>query len=268
MKELFKLIEEISFPIALDRNTMHKVYFTINKPETELLPKSLKISLFGAVSLIIGLFSKTNGIAFPIISALLVFFIWIFYFKSLPFFRNAAYAIATYLFTQNAVVFYFSALKITSNPTMNIIISSVYILTSFLLSFYIIKVKLIEAIKEKYLPENELLLKMKSTKHIKRLMSVLFAFLLIVIGLMQFYRINKSWLSDLDSDFLSGLNGSLFGNILSIFSVIIGVAILMLVTILPTLIINSESIIDGLLLKKFSEEFRQEYEFTKNEWYG
>lgn len=85
---------------------------------------------------------------------------------------------------------------------------------------------------------------------------------------MQVYRFNKWWLMDNDFDFLSGLNGSFLGDIVSIVAVLIGLSVLILVTLLPTLMINSEVIVEGLVLKHFSEEFREEYGFTREDWYG
>lgn len=42
----------------------------------------------------------------------------------------------------------------------------------------------------------------------------------------------------------------------------------MLVTLTPTVLLNSKVVVTGLLLRKYSEEVRFEYDFTEEEWYG
>lgn len=39
-------------------------------------------------------------------------------------------------------------------------------------------------------------------------------------------------------------------------------------TLLPNLLFSPADYVKGKLMKKYSEEFRQEYGFSKEEWYG
>lgn len=55
---------------------------------------------------------------------------------------------------------------------------------------------------------------------------------------------------------------------LSAIFVFIGLSVLFLVTLLPTLLLNTSAVVDGYVYKKYSEAFRKEYEFTEKEWYG
>ena len=41
-----------------------------------------------------------------------------------------------------------------------------------------------------------------------------------------------------------------------------------IVTLLPTLFFNAHVFVKAKLLSSYSEEFRKEYDFTKEEWYG
>ncbi|MGC6768793.1 hypothetical protein [Enterococcus sp. LJL51] len=200
-------------------------------------------------------------------STLIVFFILIRYFKS-PKLKKSAYTMTVYLFTQNALVFYLSSLKVTGDTTVNKIVAFVYILVSYFLSFYVIRTKVFEVLQKKYVPENKVVLKKKAIENITRLTLILSVFIFVLIGFMAFFRFNKGWLNDHNPDFLSGLNNSLIGNVLSVLSIFIGLSILILVTLLPTLLLNIDITVDGLILTKYSEELREEYEFTREEWYG
>lgn len=268
MKDFSNLIDKISFSNALKKNTLHKVYETINDPQKELLSKTLKVYLLAAISWSISLFSSINWFVFPIISSLIVIYILLFYFKSPNFFKSAAYNSVTYLFTQNALIFYVSSLEISNSNLLNRAISMIYIIVGYSLSLNIVKIKLIENIQETYLSENKQMVKKSIIKMVKIFSSVLVIFIAILIAAMQFYRFNKWWLHDNNYNFLSGLNGSVVGNILSVVSVFIGISVLCLITLLPTLLLNSKIVVDGFVLKKYSEEFRKEYEFTKKEWYS
>ena len=76
---------------------------------------------------------------------------------------------------------------------------------------------------------------------------------------MQFYRVNKFWLTH-STSWMTTISIPLILFILFI----LGVLVLL---ILPVKIFYPE-IVKKYLLSKYSEEFRQEYDFTKEEWYG
>ncbi|NSV43481.1 hypothetical protein HRH35_08710, partial [Enterococcus faecalis] len=92
--------------------------------------------------------------------------------------------------------------------------------------------------------------------------------IVIIIGSMQIYRFSKGWIKNYDSDMLSTLNGTVTGTIISIIAVIFASVVILLITMLPTLILKEDIIVEGIVLKKYSEEFRKEYGVSKEEWYG
>lgn len=268
MKDIFKLIANISFSNALEKNTLHKVYETINDPKKEVFSKKFKVTLLAISSWGISLFSNINWFIFPILSSLIIIYGLVFYFRSPHYLKKAAYNSITYLFSQNALIFYISSLEVSNNVLLNRIISMLYIILSYSLSVYIVKIKLIDNAQETYLSENNHIVRRSIIKIVKIFSSLLVIFITVLIAAMQIYRFNKWWINNNDYNFLSGLNGSLLGNVLSVASVFIGIFILSMVTLLPTLLLNSQVVVRGLVLKKYSEEFRNEYEFERKEWYG
>lgn len=88
--------------------------------------------------------------------------------------------------------------------------------------------------------------------------SIGFIIALIFIA-MQFYRVNKFWITH-STSWMTTILIPLIQFILFI----LGVLVLL---ILPVKIFYPE-IVKKYLLSKYSEEFRQEYDFTKEEWYG
>ncbi|MGM0124829.1 hypothetical protein IGI37_002223 [Enterococcus sp. AZ194] len=268
MKDISKLIDCIDFSNALEKNTLHKVYETIHDPKEDLLPRTLKVFILASISWIVSLLSSINWFIFPILSLLIVIYGLVFYFKCPSYLNKAAYNSVFYLFTQTMFIFFICSLEISTNVLMNRCLATIYIIVSYSLSLYIVKIKLIDTIQVKYLPKNKELSKKRLIKIVRIFSSTLATFIAISIMVMQFYRLNKWWINNNDFTFLSGLNNSVIGNILAIISVFMGISILSLITLLPTLLLRLEILADGLLLQKYSEDFRKEYEFEKKEWYG
>lgn len=264
MKKLFKL-DGITLEGVLKKNTIHNVYMTVNKSETELLPQSFKAVLLVIMSWLVSLYTLANGYIFLIISTCIIFSMFILYFKSPIYLKKSNYAFLKYICVQNAVIFYISSLQVTSSLTINKILALLYITASYGVSLYFCYTKLGVSIQERYLPEDKQERKIVNANKITKILLVA---VVLIVGGMQFYRFNKWWLKDNNSDFLSGLNGTLMGDFFSILAVIIAVSVIMLITLIPTLFLNSEAIVNGLVLKKFSEEIRMEYDFSKKEWYG
>jgi len=91
---------------------------------------------------------------------------------------------------------------------------------------------------------------------------------LIVTGI-QFYRLNKSWLSQSTNETgLLVIENKWLGTAIFLIIIAIIFLIVLVFSLLPTMIFNKKIFVEGIVLKKFSEEFRQEYGFTKQEWYG
>ena len=75
---------------------------------------------------------------------------------------------------------------------------------------------------------------------------------------MQFYRINKFWLIS---------SSKLVATLISIGQFVLFLLIVLAVLILPIMLFYPE-IVKHYMIEKYSEEFRKEYDFTKEEWYG
>lgn len=249
----------ITSDIIKNKYSMHSVYMILTKPETELIPRGLKAILLVSVFWMISLYTIVNGYIFLVFSSIISIVALVFYFKSFNFFKKASYSIIKYISIQSMVIFYISSIQFTQSHRLNSIIACVYILVSYMFSFYIAYQKVLVEFYEQYFPEKKPL-KILNIKKIIKLIGIVGVGVLVF---MQLYRINKWWIEGSDLDFLSGMNGTLLGTIVSIVAVTLALVLLMLVTIIPILCLKSKDVLDGLLLKQFSEELRTEYEYSK-----
>ncbi|OEH81556.1 hypothetical protein BCR26_04420 [Enterococcus rivorum] len=89
------------------------------------------------------------------------------------------------------------------------------------------------------------------------------AFLILIA--MQFYRLNKWWIQDsIVND--STNQTSLIDDLTGIF---LGIPILLLITLIPTyFLFKPKSYVKTKIIKKYAEEFRERYDYTKKQWYG
>lgn len=86
---------------------------------------------------------------------------------------------------------------------------------------------------------------------------------LILIG-MQLYRLNKWW-----------LNGAIAGNsaiqssvVDDLIGILIGIPLLLLISLIPTyFLFNAKDYVKGKVISQYPEEFREQYNYTKKEWY-
>lgn len=246
-----------------NKYSMHTVHMILAKPETELIPRGLKVILLVSIFWIVSLYTIVNGYIFLIFSSMIAVSELVFYFKSFNYFKKASYSIIKYISIQSMVIFYISAIQFTQNSTLNSIIAAIYIFVSYVFSFYISYNKILLEFYDQYYPEKKPL----SRINVKKIIKLIGIVGIGVLIFMQLYRINKWWINGNDLDFLSGMNGTLLGMIVSIVAVSIALILLLLITALPTLCLNSKDVLDGLLLKEFSEEVRTEYEYSKKEWY-
>ncbi|MBC2256401.1 hypothetical protein HCB46_13185 [Listeria ivanovii] len=82
--------------------------------------------------------------------------------------------------------------------------------------------------------------------------------IVIVIGGMQVYRMNKFWLLN-DSSWVSTL-------LVPIAQTVLGAIIIILLIALPVRFFYPE-FVKSYLLQKYTEEFRKENDMTEKEWY-
>ncbi|MDN3198889.1 hypothetical protein P0E48_10030, partial [Enterococcus faecalis] len=82
--------------------------------------------------------------------------------------------------------------------------------------------------------------------------------IIVIIGVMQFYRMNKFWIESNESNAINA--------IIALGQLIVGSLCFLILIILPIRMFYP-NFISSMLLKKYSEEFRLDYGFSKKEWY-
>ncbi|NSP26952.1 hypothetical protein HRE78_09805 [Enterococcus faecalis] len=82
--------------------------------------------------------------------------------------------------------------------------------------------------------------------------------IIVIIGVMQFYRMNKFWIESNESNAINA--------IIALGQLIVGILCFLILIILPIRMFYP-NFISSMLLKKYSEEFRLDYGFSKKEWY-
>ncbi|WP_226896579.1 hypothetical protein AADZ52_13745 [Listeria welshimeri] len=267
MKTLSKLINAVSFENALEKNSMHRIYENLNGTGKEVIPKSLKVYILAAFSWSICLISGLKGAGFPITASIIILGIFIGFIRSKRYFKNAAYTIAVYLITQTAVLFFFSVWMPWENPDMIRTYAILYILFGYGLSFYIIRIRLIENIQINYLIKDGKLIRKRKTIKILKIVAVILGLALVVaIWVTRFYTISSDWWNSSNNYDYS--YDSLVGTVLYVFSSFIAFANLALFTLFPTVLLKTSVVLDGFIYKKYSLDFQKEYEFTDKEWYG
>ncbi|EAW7252495.1 hypothetical protein RVZ54_001509 [Listeria monocytogenes] len=86
-----------------------------------------------------------------------------------------------------------------------------------------------------------------------------------VLGMKDYAMSSDWWTSSENYDYSVD---SFAGIITYILFTFIGLVNLALFTLFPTSLLKASVVVDGFIYKKYSEEFRKEYEFTDREWYG
>lgn len=267
MNTLSKLINSVSFENALEKNSMHRVYVNLNGTGKELIPKSMKVYFLAGFSWFICLISGIKGASFPIVASIIILGIFIGFVRSKHYFKNTAYTIAVYLLTQTTVLFFFSVWMPWGNPDMTKTIAVLYILVGYTLSFYIVRVRLIENIQINYLiNDGKLIRKRKMIKILKIVVAISGVSLVFAVLGMKDYAMSSDWWTSSENYDYSF--DSFAGIITYILFTFIGLVNLALFTLFPTSLLKTSVVVNGFIYKKYSEEFRKEYEFTDKEWYG
>lgn len=153
------------------------------------------------------------------------------------------------------------------NPDMIRTYAILYILFGYGLSFYIIRIRLIENIQINYLIKDGKLIRKRKTIKILKIVAVILGLALVVaIWVTRFYTISSDWWNSSNNYDYS--YDSLVGTVLYVFSSFIAFANLALFTLFPTSLLKTSVVLDGFIYKKYSLDFQKEYEFTDKEWYG
>lgn len=87
----------------------------------------------------------------------------------------------------------------------------------------------------------------------------------VALVVMQFYRLNKSWIMS-----LTGASGSISSNMTDdVIGIVFGIPLLLIITLIPTFLLFKPNLfVRGEVVKKYAEEFRKATNSTEKEWYG
>ncbi|WP_421502864.1 hypothetical protein [Enterococcus faecalis] len=187
--------------------------------------------------------------------------LYCFFKHSQKYLENSEYQSFSYDISKLMYISYFSAGfgMDKGNPFVNLVVSTFLILT-FVILYHIVEKNLILQEVNRMFNKNY-----KVFKSLNLLLKFSGWIIVIILVGMQLYRLNKSWV---DKNYINSMlySDGLFNDFLGIF---IGIPMLLAITLIPTyFLFRPVNYVKGKLIKMYSEEFRQEYGFTKQEWYG
>ena len=274
MKKVDKIISTISFEETKKIIKFQDIYdVMMGAPEAKFSANFKKI-----IVLVLGLFvpmvmlvtysvghknmpesnlSRTIAI---ITSSLIIFEILYFYFrKGYKYLNNYVYQSFIYLVGKNVCISMYcgSIGRDDGNYLLTVVPILVYIVTSLYFYYRVEKNLIFDAINQLFMKNYQ------TSKMLNIFLKISGIIVVLGIGLIQFYRVNKWWLRNVVVD--SNTSSLLESNIGWVFAI----PILMLIALIPTyLCFDAFTYVKAKLIKQYAEEFRQEYDFTKEEWYG
>ncbi len=254
-----KIMNDISFEIVKNKIPIKKIKEILEKKEKSGgYVRAVLISCFIAIVLSL---PATNY--FWIFSAILFGALCIIFYRYTllcPLFKVLDYNKLLFFIWQTAAIFFLIVFLVVRGDKYNLI-PLFYIIFSYTISFFIMKIQI-----NSYL-EREYHVGKKATSRINhffdmKLTKGLVVFLSTIIAITMIYRVNKSWMRNIK---LTTGDPSILEY--TIWSVVL-LGLLAGFTFLPNLLFSPADYVKGKLMKKYSEEFRQEYGFSKEEWYG
>lgn len=263
----FFKIDKIPLKKVLENNSLNYVHMYINKSEKEMFPEIIRSITIVLSAFLISLVTLSNGYIFILLSTCILIYVFLLYLKSPKYLKKLNYELLKYVCVQNSFIFYITTLiaQVSTNDLLNTLLAILFVIVSYAISLYIAYIRILDDIKSKYSIGKQTDHSFINWSKIRKILICTVGFIIVA---MQFYRFNKWWINDTNSDFLAVLNDTLLGDVFSIVIVTIALCILTFITLLPLLMLNSKIIADGLVFKYFSEKLRTTNEFTKKEWYG
>lgn len=252
-------MENISFEQAVKKISCEDIRNTVNSRKNSS-SFFYKIITSFILSVLVTLPSLNYFLIFPCFSFLCLSMILIKYLSLNRLFKIVNYNKFMFTIWQTGMIFFLTVFLYIKVDKYHIV-PFIYVIFGYLCSYYLVRSKIVNFIKTEYPESSEKyhkktdLLSPKTSKILKTFLSV------IILGIL-FYRFNKWWLMNVN---LNPENGSVFEYIIwggILITLLIGL------TLLPTLIFSPSSYVKGKLLEKYSEEFRKQYNYTKEEWYG
>ena len=280
MKNIDKLISNISFEVAQNKIKFQDVHEEIAGKDTTFFTYSVKSLIVLVAVLVIPIIYLISVVQMgmsdvspdkihlyvminSIFVILLLLSLYIFYklkiLFSYLFLNHFKFLLTLFLLTELSIICYGSVfiVGIYSSKSILIVIASLflYIMISCKLVLEIIATKIYKVLNDEY-ASNVLIKKWRLY-----FMQIPIVSLLLILGGMQIYRLSKS------AFIFSNTSISFFGLYAWIGKLSLGL-VAVVVALLPTLFFNAQVFVKVKLLSYYSEEFRQEYDFTKEEWYG
>lgn len=172
-----------------------------------------------------------------------------------------AYKKYVYSIAKLSYISYFSAAygMDTGNYMITLLVITSCIITFNLLYFFVERNLILEEV-------NKLFNKKYKTSKIAPIMLKFSGILLgVIFVVMQFYRLNKSWLMNLIGDNkIFSINSSI-DDLVGIF---IGIPMLLMITLIPTyFLFHADVYVKGKMITNHSEDFRKKYGYSEKEWY-
>ncbi|MHC5251506.1 hypothetical protein ACYRFS_07680 [Listeria kieliensis] len=275
MKKDRKFISSISLEEANASLKMKDIYQVMNgekKQNFSIEMKKIIILLAGLAFPVLMTFSFSLDIAKTgvvisssiVIAAevLLIILMCYQFFKAYPpFLKNYGYKAYCYSIAKLAYISYFAVgLGMTKgNYVANFLVFLLAILVFLYLYHKVEQNMVLEEINKIF----------NQNFKVSKILTIMLRFsgITVVIALivMQFYRINKSWIKN-TIDVSGGSSNRLMDDIIG---VVFGIPLLLIITLIPTFFLFKASLfVRGQVIKKYPEEFREKTNFTEKEWYG
>jgi hypothetical protein len=269
MKKINQIIQTTSFEAAKEKIAKEDVEQLINGPKQAKFAIELKrciallVGLIAPFAIIISYalghsnmpettFSRALAI---VIAVIFIIELLYHYFKKYNHFKNANYQLFMYASAKTALLSYMcgSIGNTNGNYFETVLSIGVFIPMCLLLYFFVERNMVISRYNEMFQTSY------RTSKVLNILLKLSGILLFAVIAITQLYRLNKWWLNSVDIKELS---------LGSVVTFVVAILFFMLVALIPTYIFfDSKLYLESKLLKQYSEEFRLEYSYSKEEWY-
>lgn len=275
MKKDKEFLSSISLEEADSSLKMKDIYQVMNGEKKHSFPVEMKkiiILLVGLIFPVLMTFSfaldmtNTSSIfsnSIVIVAEVLIIILMCYQFFKVypPFLKNYGYKAYCYSIAKLAYISYFS---VGLGMTKGIYIINFLVFLMAILVFIYLYHKV-----EQNMVLDEINKTFGQNFKVSKILTVMLKFsgLSVVIALvvMQFYRINKSWIMNMTN--VSGASSSSLMD--DVIGVVFGIPLLLVITLIPTFFLFKANLfVRGQVIKKYPEEFRKKTNFTEEEWYG
>ncbi|MBC1442614.1 hypothetical protein HCA33_01650 [Listeria seeligeri] len=275
MKKEKDFLSSISFEEANNSLKMKDIYqvmkndkkqnFSIEMKKIIILILGLAFPISMVFSFALALTKKSLIISnsIVIVAELLIIIVMCYqFFRAYPpFLKNYGYVTYCYSIAKLAYISYFAVgLGMTRGSySINFFVFLIAILVFLYLYHKVEKNMILEEINKTFNQDYK----------ISKVLTIMLRFsglsVVIALVIMQFYRLNKSWIIN-----LRGVSGEISSNITDdVIGIVFGIPLLLLITLIPTFFLFKPNLfVRGKVIKNYSEEFRKVINFTEKEWYG